>query len=689
MPRILPVFLLAASSLAVAKGRLAATADEGTDHPTPQAFVGGDEHTQRELSGGSHRPATRESSPHTYYHDHKYSSDSYFSSSDKAAMEFNPSSDSSYYYSSKIKGKGFDPFSAMGWLTDGCPGDRTSDEKDHLYKSCARWSTGLEHESFLVHRKDEFKEEYVVNVGTVATQMSRYGRVFGLDRETHSVAVYLEHTGVEFSGRSCAGINEVNFKGMAESVSTGHKQLTFDSAFCQIQVLDEKIIEVVSASPGESNLFATLGEIHPPRSGMSSELGLYTRTGGKTHTCSTCTTCDLKDYTGSYHVSISLPHDPEGWILYDEAALSEDGTTCSATYERECGHEGETPLSVWVGAHANFANMVQWIEPLLLAVFGSPDDQSVCDHGEFIEGSYRTISSGWGVPGTTDVRTFGVTGTGRYTHKGFDWLLEVVPSSDAGIFGCTEEGMGSDIRTKSSVDEHFMLPGEELPPMDVGNGLEIRVFDNFPLENLQAVYRVLALLAENSRVYDAVGYVYEDAGWKASAQEAMKEGWNGVLAPAYVDSLEVNLGLDLSALGNNSQAFDVFTEVHTRLLGRHSDGLWTRLLLDDVGFGPALANPNRDSWERAAVDAGVTPSTIREALGGSGDDGPPGLVQLDDVTGGDCGCGDDLEDLVYLAQAFSMVDVLETNADGSVKAVRLHPASEDEHVPARTCAAEA
>lgn len=84
---------------------------------------------------------------------------------------------------------------------------------------------------------------------------------------------------------------------------------------------------------------------------MSTQLGLYTRTGGKTHMCSACNTCDLKDYTGSYHVSISLPHSPDGWILYDEKALSEDGSECSATYVRDCLHDGETPLSVWVDAH--------------------------------------------------------------------------------------------------------------------------------------------------------------------------------------------------------------------------------------------------------------------------------------------------------------------------------------------------
>lgn len=64
------------------------------------------------------------------------------------------------------------------------------------FQGCVQWSTGLEHESFLVHSREESKQEYVVNVGTVAIQMARFGRVFGLDRETHSVAIYLEHTGV-------------------------------------------------------------------------------------------------------------------------------------------------------------------------------------------------------------------------------------------------------------------------------------------------------------------------------------------------------------------------------------------------------------------------------------------------------------------------------------------------------------
>lgn len=103
----------------------------------PYQAVGGNNHAQRELSSSDyHHPPSKESSSDSGSY-LKQSSDSYFLSSDKAAMEFNPSSDS-YYYSSKIKGKGFNPFSAMGWLTDGCPGERTSEDKERLYKVCAR-----------------------------------------------------------------------------------------------------------------------------------------------------------------------------------------------------------------------------------------------------------------------------------------------------------------------------------------------------------------------------------------------------------------------------------------------------------------------------------------------------------------------------------------------------------------------
>lgn len=90
----------------------------------------------------------------------------------------------------------------------------------------------------------------------------------------------------------------------------------------------------------------------------------------------------------------------------------------------------------------------------------------------------------------------------------------------------------------------------------------------------------------------------------------MKEGWNAIVGPEYVRSLEVNLNVDLSGLNGNTQAFEVLSELYAQLYDLHSDGLWTGLLLDNLSFGgpadgPTLRNPNRDSWVRAAFVLGV------------------------------------------------------------------------------------
>ena len=81
---------------------------------------------------------------------------------------------------------------------------------------------------------------------------------------THLAREQSVFSGVEFSGRSCAGVDDVHFKALAESVSTNPSQLTFDSAFCQVELLDSKIVEAIGASPGEKMISATLGEVKLP-----------------------------------------------------------------------------------------------------------------------------------------------------------------------------------------------------------------------------------------------------------------------------------------------------------------------------------------------------------------------------------------------------------------------------------------
>ena len=584
--------------------------------------------------------------------------------------------------------------SALNWIIDLCS-NHDQLQKNHL-DSCLKWSTGLEHETFLVHRKDGHLDEYVVNVGSVVLQMARYGRAFKLDKQTQSVALYLQNTGVEFSGRECAGINEINFKAMAESVSLNHKHLTFDSAFCQIETLDNKIIDVLSTYPGEASISEKIGDIQHPRSGASSTLGLYTRTGGKTHVCSTCDgDCHLKDYTGSYHISVSLPYDSDGWVAYNESIINRsDGYNssdpysylmCSNSYNRynrsDNYNSSETPRDVWVKAHINLSNMIQWVEPLIIAVFGSADPESVCDEGKFVEGSYRTMNAGWGVPGTTDVRTFGDVGTGRYSSSGFDWLLSAAPKS-CGIFGCIEKGMGSDIRTKSSTDESDMKPEDVLAPMEVGQGIELRFLDNFPLEHIKIIYQFIVLVAEVSRTHVSEDYVYNNSAWKYSAQKSVLDGWNSILHSRYISGLEEVLSVDLSGLNSSKQAFDVFNELYTQLHLKHSEGFWTNLFLEDVSM-QKVESPNRKSWEIASKSSGLTPPVLRDIFGLDGENSS--VVYMNNLDLIVTRCMDDAEDLVYLAESLGMIEYLEKNSDGTLNSATFLPKNKNEDLSVFSC----
>lgn len=417
---------------------------------------------------------------------------------------------------------------------------------------------------------------------------------------------------------------------------------------------------------------------------MSAELGMYQRLSGKFFKCASCGACDLKDYTGSYHMSLSLPSDPDGWILRDESVLL-DRDTCAPPQESPRGTKPQAERldeadeemekrEQWIQAHSNFANMIQWIEPLLVATFGAADGQAICDSGLYTEGSFRTMSTGWGVPGTTDVRTFKDIGTGRYVTSGFDWLFpnatDALPNGyRESISGCIEEGMGADIRIKSK-------NADPLLPMNVSQGIEIRIFDNFPIEHLPQAYRFVVLVAEASRMYTVSEFIYNNMDWSSAMQEVMKEGWNAILPEGYVSGLVKALNLPedvIHTLGTNSQAFDVFQVVYRSLWDTHADGMWTHLLLDEVPQSiPAFSNPNRESWEIGAINAGITPNSILDILGIELDE--DGIsrreIKMSDIKPMEShsidGCEEDIEDLIYLAETYGMVQRISLGSRGSI-----------------------
>jgi len=395
-------------------------------------------------------------------------------------------------------------------------------------------------------------------------------------------------------------------------------------------------------------------------------------------------------------VSLSLPTTPDGWVARDPSILL-DRNTCATPAEATSLERASTSTrdkfgkffvpswlsshapwlqhslaeeeikkqqwEEWIEANKNLANQVQWIEPLLVSVFGSSDMDAVCD------GSFRTMRTGWGVPGTTDVRNFAEAGVGRYVKNNFDWMFpkdtEAMPSAyRQQLSGCMGDGMGADIRTKINVYEHHWPADVPLPPMEVGRGIEIRIFDNFPIETMPHVYRMISLVAEVGRTFTAPGYIYNNIDWADAIQSVMREGWNAVLPEGYVRDLATALNLHPTFVEGleNFQSFHVFSELYKVMFEAHSKGMWTTLLLDDIPEQlPLIENPNRHSWELGAIiQKGFTTQKVVETLGldqlvdsvGGLERGFSRTVNVSELQLSDDSCSEDFDDVIYLAERF-------------------------------------
>ena len=130
-------------------------------------------------------------------------------------------------------------------------------------------------------------------------------------------------------------------------------------------------------------------------------------------------------------------------------------------------------------------------------------------------------------------------------------------------------------------------------------------------------------------------------------------------------------------LGRNFQAFHVYTKVYETLWEAHSTGFWTSLLLDEIPEElPTLQNPNRNSWEIGAINMGYTPAKVFETLGLE-NAGMPRPIQMADLQPLDAqSCGEDVEDLVYLAERFGVVSDIQLNPEGSIESFFAQPSTE-------------
>lgn len=300
-----------------------------------------------------------------------------------------------------------------------------------------------------------------------------------------------------------------------------------------------------------------------------------------------------EDYLGSYHFTITLPFDKT--------------KTDKKSVEK------------FIDNHRNFANMMQWIEPLLIVGFFSADMRANGYGQDRVKGSFRVMRVGWGNLAGSDLRKI-ENGIGRYSNvksywrKGLDFYeLEKLKYCDK--VSIKEPGaisaLSSDVRTFGSTDPKRPWHRESGAPMTIPNGIELRIFDHFPTNHISELCKLLCYLANNSRFHKCKKFVYEDPDWIYATQQIMKHGFLARVGWGYINKLRDMLNIQLGV--SNDRAYHVLEVLNKELYNKNKNGDWSYLLIKDRKEPPKIPMINEKS-----ILMGITMKLIKYDLAREG-----------------------------------------------------------------------
>lgn len=261
-----------------------------------------------------------------------------------------------------------------------------------------------------------------------------------------------------------------------------------------------------------------------------------------------------EEYTGSYHISMTLPYIP-----------------------------GKTSLKKFTDNHANFANQLQWLEPLLLTAFFSCDQRAPGSVFKRVRGSYRVLIIGWGNLAGSDVRKFN-EGIGRYCNVPIKWRKNLKLHDVNKIKPCLKpspyaqkEGarstLSSDFRTIGEID---LDAKKQVAKMTVGKGIEFRIFDQFNDIYISDLVKFIVLVAENSRLHTSKKYVYNNKNWINAVHNIMENGWCSILNKKFINELRKVLNIKIKT--KSLIAFEVLQSINDELYNKHKNGLYTLIM---------------------------------------------------------------------------------------------------------------
>jgi hypothetical protein len=416
------------------------------------------------------------------------------------------------------------------------------------------------------------------------------------DKLTPEEMYFLKNMDWELTGRQFLGCKDVLGSAhimsrtpilMPELITGNHVNRTIESINNEIIDLENLYIRLQMKNPITREKVKKYGPLVTHMCGSSSNIKIPVR---PTVFSDSYQIYDdtFADYLGSYHVTITLPH--------ANNILTEN----------------------FVKIHQDFGNQFQWLEPLLISSFFSPETFTRMVEDRKIEGSFRIMTVGWGNMGSSDVRKLGITGITRGSNIKTKWRKGLKYKSSKKLTKCNSTGKtlkykGSvdlllgDLRTfgftKTMEECKKLMSGyddHDCPKVDGGvlkppNGLEIRIFDHFQAKHLEDLLRIIVLIAANSQRHPPTTYVYTNRVWNKTLRDIMRHGWNTRVSNQYINILRSELGLDIHT--DSFLAYDVFKTVVNELFDKNHQHSVCSLMMNEPMKRPNVPQINRQCWE--------------------------------------------------------------------------------------------
>ncbi len=218
----------------------------------------------------------------------------------------------------------------------------------------------------------------------------------------------------------------------------------------------------------------------------------------------------------------------------------------------------------FVARHRNLARLVQWMEPLWIALYGSPDPFAARGMSEFAAGSQRLAVSRYIGVGTFDTETMPagkILQMPRPVLPWYEWLNARTAYAPLDVVG---------------LDLNFNKHG--------AHGLELRFLDQMDEGSLRPVLLDLVVLMDIVESGSRIPNPVKDVRWQAAAGSALYEGVGWRVEAEFLNVLAEVLGLVDAAGYEPKEPRPVsvaITGLRAALQTRRGD-CWRRMVGPDV-----------------------------------------------------------------------------------------------------------